>query len=77
MTKAFKFGDILENGWAGEGNPTKVGIFVARRHRDGRTNPGPYAIMTDGFGKTWEANLNEGHKLKQIGSVLNEPIDIQ
>lgn len=77
MRDGFKFGDILQNGWAGEGNPQKVGIFVVRKHRQGRMNAGPYAVMTDGFGKMWEGNLNKGHKYKCVGSVLNEPIDIK
>lgn len=35
-----KFGDLVENGWASEGNPTRRGYFVQSFRRTGRMNPG-------------------------------------
>lgn len=49
-----KFGDLVENGWASEGNPTRRGYFVQSFRRTGRMNPGLTWEITDGRGKFWE-----------------------
>lgn len=58
----FKFGDIIENGWAGEGNPIKVGIFV--RHKKKTIE------LTDGKGKFWEVYHQKDNHNKKIGNIF-------
>jgi hypothetical protein len=65
----FKFGDIVENGWASDSNPTKRGFVVRMGHRSGRMNAGPYVEMTDGNGKFWECPITKDHKLTKVGRV--------
>lgn len=48
------FGDVVENGWASEDNPTRRGLFVRSFTRKGRMNPGLTWEITDGKGKFWE-----------------------
>jgi hypothetical protein len=57
------FGDIIENGWASENNPTRVGYFVREGRRTGRLNPGRYFEVTDGKGKFWNLPLDSDHKI--------------
>ena len=61
----FKFGDIIENGWAGEKNPTKIGIFVRHKRRT--------IELTDGKGKFWEVMHNKDHRNTRIGSIYENP----
>ncbi|MNQ36905.1 hypothetical protein D3C85_504330 [compost metagenome] len=49
-----KFGDIVENGWASDDNPTRRGFFVREFKRTGKLNPGRTWEITDGKGKFWE-----------------------
>ncbi len=67
----FKFGDLVENGWASDDNPTRVGVFVRRGCRTGRMNPGPYAVLTDMKGKFWEVFVRDDSKLTIVGNVLD------
>jgi hypothetical protein len=48
------FGDVIENGYASEGNPTRRGFFVRAFKRTGRLNPGLTWEITDKLGKFWE-----------------------
>ena len=48
------FGDLVENGWASEDNPTRRGYFVRSFKRSGRMNPGVTWEITDKKGKFWE-----------------------
>ncbi|MFP7275794.1 hypothetical protein SFC17_12770 [Bacillus paralicheniformis] len=59
----FKFGDIIDNGWAGEKNPTKKGIFV--RHKRWTIE------LTDGKGKFWEVRHKADHRNTRIGSIYD------
>lgn len=61
----FKFGDIIENGWAGEGNPYRVAIFV--RHKKNTIE------MTDGKGKFWETYHDKDNRNTRLGSVFENP----
>lgn len=61
--KKFKFGDIIENGWAGYENPTRIGIFVRYRHRT--------IELTDGKGKFWEVYHLSDNKNKKIGTIYD------
>ena len=58
-----KFGDAVENGWASEANPTRVGLFVREGFRTGKMNRGRYFEVTDGNGKFWELPLDRDHKI--------------
>lgn len=58
-----KFGDRVENGWASESNPTRVGYFVREFTRSGRLNPGLTWEITDGNGKFWELKPTGDHKI--------------
>ena len=69
----FKFGDVVENGWASEDNPTRTGVFVRKGSREGTMNAGPYIRLTDMKGKFWESPIGPCHRLKVIGSVLVAP----
>lgn len=66
----FKFGDIVENGWASEDNPTRKGVVVKRGVTKGRLNPGPFVQLTDMKGEFWECGAGKDHKLSVVGSVL-------
>lgn len=63
----FKFGDIVENGWASDTNPTKRGFVVRVGNRRGRMNAGPFVEMTDGKGAFWECPISKDHKLTKVG----------
>jgi hypothetical protein len=58
-----RFGDIIENGWASEGNPTRTGLFVREGVRTGRLNRGRYWQVTDGKGKFWELAPTGEHRI--------------
>lgn len=58
-----RFGDIIENGWASEDNPTRAGFFVREGRRTGRMNAGRYYEVTDGAGKFWELPSFGDHKI--------------
>lgn len=58
-----RFGDIIENGWASEDNPTRRGFFVREGRRTGRMNAGRYFEATDGAGKFWELPIDRDHKV--------------
>lgn len=59
-----KFGDAVENGWASEANPTRVGYFVREFRRPrGQMNPGLTWEITDGNGKFWELMPTGDHKI--------------
>jgi len=59
-----KFGDIIENGWASERNPSKFGIVVKAR--------GHSINCTDGNGQFWDLVFDYGTKIKIRGNVLND-----
>lgn len=59
-----KFGDLVENGWASEANPTRTGYFVREfRRPHGRMNAGLTWEITDGKGKFWELSPVGDHKI--------------
>ena len=68
----FKFGDVIENGWAGDGNPTKYGYFIQTKQNTGRLNPGRYVVLTDGKGKVWEVVACD--KLRKTGARFPEQL---
>ncbi|WP_342512826.1 hypothetical protein MKY34_19815 [Sporosarcina sp. FSL K6-1522] len=58
----FKFGDIIENGWAGEKSPYRVAIFV--RHKKGTIE------MTNGKGEFWETVHDRINRNTRLGSIF-------
>jgi hypothetical protein len=68
MIERFKPGDILDNGYATGGNPTRTGIVVSIGHRTGRINPGGYYRMTDLAGSTWEISFSHD-RLTKVGQL--------
>jgi hypothetical protein len=65
-----KFLDLVENGWASEDNPLRVGIFIRRGVRPtGRMNPGPYFELTDGKGEFWTVSARS-ERLRIVGNLL-------
>ncbi len=59
----FKFGDIVENGWASDANPTKRGYFVRKGTTPrGQLNSGPWIELTDGKGKFWRLPVDSKSK---------------
>lgn len=65
----YKFGDIVINHSAGDGNPHKRSIVVRVGHRSGRLNPGRYVECTDGKGDFWQYG-GPDEKLEVVGTVL-------
>lgn len=61
----FKFGDIIENGWAGSNNPMRKAIFV--RHKKGTIQ------VTDGKGEFWEIYHDSNNRNTKIGSIFENP----
>lgn len=51
-----KYGDIMHNPWAGEGNPRRNGFFVRSNRVTGRFNPGLWYELTNGKGDFWKIN---------------------
>lgn len=66
---SFKFGDIIENGYASENNPIRTGVFINYGYRNGRCNPGKYLNLTDMNGRFWEYGV-DNDKLMKIGNIL-------
>jgi hypothetical protein len=60
--KHLKFGDIIENGWASECNPIRVGIVIKLKPRT--------IHMTDGYGIFWDLCFDKESKIKYHGNVL-------
>ena len=63
----FKFGDLIENGYASKDNPQRVMIFVRRGFRPGRLNHGPYVELTNGRGSMATFSTQAGHRLRKVG----------
>lgn len=59
----FKFGDIIENGWASEDNPIRVGIFVKKVSKGFE--------CTNGKGKFWVV-AKDNQRLKVLGNVMKD-----
>jgi hypothetical protein len=51
-----KFGDLMRNPWASEGNPKRDGYFVRSKRTTGRFNPGLWYEFTDRNGEFWETS---------------------
>lgn len=72
MAKArFKFGDIIENGWAGDGNPRKRGVFLWTFNRPGRLNAGKHVKLLHNDGKCGELSIADDDKLSVVGTIFD------
>lgn len=70
---SYKFGDIVINHSAGEGNPHKRSIVVRMGYTHGRLNRGRYVECTDGKGDFWQYG-GPDDKLEVVGTALSEPV---
>ena len=68
---SYKFGDIVVNHSAGDGNPLKRSVVVRTGRNDGRLNNGPWVECTDMRGSFWKYG-GPSEKLEIVGSVLCE-----
>lgn len=74
MGARFKFGDIIENGWAADSNPTKRGIFLWSFNRTGRMNPGKHVKLLHDDGKTGELRISDDDNMTVVGSIFDEKV---
>jgi hypothetical protein len=68
----FQFGDIIENGWASDDNPTKRGVFLYYKVRTGRLNPGKHAVLRSAGGSLGEFRVDGDAKLSKVGTIFDE-----
>lgn len=55
-----RFGDIIDNHWAGEKNPHRFGIFLKAGHTPhGRMNSGRWWECTDGKRASWRLPVDD------------------
>ena len=67
------FGDVVENGWASEDNPTRRGFFVRAFKVAGRMDPGLTWEITDGKGKFWTFKPRDiGERLTVVPAARSE-----
>lgn len=64
LKKRLKFGDIVVNHWASDGNPNKIGVFVKLKAKS--------ILVTDMKGKFWEPVFDSQSKLQIIGTVVSD-----
>ncbi|NEI70986.1 hypothetical protein GR212_15505 [Rhizobium lusitanum] len=67
----FQFGDIIENGWASDSNPTKRGVFLYYKTRTGRLNPGRHAVIRFKSGGLGEFRIDNEAELTKIGTIFD------
>lgn len=68
----FEFGDIIENGWASDDNPTKRGVFIRYIRRTGKLNPGKHAVVRFDGGGLGEFRVDMEAKLQKVGSIFDD-----
>lgn len=59
----FQFGDIIENGWAGQKNPWRKSIFI--RHKTKTIE------VTDGKGRVEEIFHDKDNRNVKVGSIFD------
>jgi hypothetical protein len=64
---SFRFGDLIENGYASAENPHRVMIYIRRGVREGRMNSGPYIELTAGRGRLMTFSTSGEHRLRKVG----------
>ena len=64
---AFSFGDIIENGYASDDNPHKLGIFL----RYSKCRNALTIYLTNGNGSFWHTMDDNHSKNKTVGSILS------
>jgi hypothetical protein len=66
-----KFGDIVENAYASDSNPTKRGVFIRDGYRPrGQINAGKYYEFRSENGKFWQF-MASSDGLTKIGSIFD------
>lgn len=71
MKESPRFLDMIENGYASESNPHRIGIYIRSAKRTGRLNPGKYMVLTDGKGDYWELGY-DNDRLEIIGNYAQK-----
>ncbi|TCU34122.1 hypothetical protein [Rhizobium azibense] len=71
----FQFGDVIENGWASDDNPTKRGVFLYYKVRTGRLNPGKHAVLRSDGGSLGEFRIGKDSKLTKVGTIFDSPAE--
>lgn len=74
MTKRFKFGDIIENGYASDSNPRKRGIYLWSFNRTGRLNPGKHVKLLHEDGKTGELLISADDNMTVVGTIFDAKV---
>lgn len=70
----FKFGDIIENGWAADSNPRRRGIYLWSFNRTGRMNPGKHVKLLHDDGKTGELRISDDDKMTVVGTIFDAKV---
>ena len=71
MGTRFKFGDIIENGYAADSNPTKRGVYLWSFNRNGRMNPGKHVKLLHDDGRTGELRISDDDKMTVVGTIFD------
>lgn len=74
MSARFKFGDIIENGYAADSNPTKRGVYLWTFNRTGRMNPGKHVKLRYEDGSTGELLISADDKMTVVGTIFDAAI---
>ncbi len=62
-----KFGDIIENEWASETNPRRVGIYIGKKSNYLKT-----ISLTDGNGDVWNLINDDSSRSVVIGNAFEQ-----
>ena len=70
----FKFGDIIENGYASDSNPRKRGVYLWSFTRAGRMNPGKHVKLLHDDGRTGELLISDDDKMTVVGTIFDAKV---
>ena len=73
-TPRFKFGDIIENGYASDSNPKKRGVYLWSFNRTGRMNPGKHVKLLHDDGRTGELCISDDDKMTVVGTIFDAKV---
>jgi hypothetical protein len=68
-----KFLDIVDNGYASDDNPQKIGIYLKTTYTHSHFNRGYNYHLTNGKGDFWQINKSND-KLKIVGNLLDQKV---
>ena len=66
--RKIKCGDVILNHFASIDNPLRVGVVIVRGTRTGKLNNGPFLMLADLEGKTWEIGP-DNDRLEIVGEI--------